>query len=147
YPEKGRLPTSSEHPNSIFTLLGRSHRMNVSEEATTVCPRDICRDERLDESFLSRLGAMAEDVGLVYAHVVAPPELASGLPSVSETWGDFGGGEGAEEVHDEAIAVDDDGEIESAAEGKKATLANLKSDRGAKFDEWIERIPGGRRPT
>jgi len=147
YPEKGRLPTSSEHPNSIFTLLGRSHRMNVSEEATTVCPRDLCEDERLDESFLSRLGSMSEDVGLVYAHVVAPPEMEADLPSVSETWGDFGGGEGAEEVADEVVVDDGDGDIENAAEGKKATLANLRSDRGAKFEEWIERIPGGRRPT
>ena len=38
YPEKGTLPTSSEHPNSIFALLGNSHRMNVSEEATTRLP-------------------------------------------------------------------------------------------------------------
>ena len=48
YPEKGVLPTSSEHPNSIFALLGKSHAMNVSEEATTVCPRDLCKDARLD---------------------------------------------------------------------------------------------------
>ena len=46
YPEKDkRLPTSADHPNSIFAILGKSHSMNVSEEATTVCPRDLCKDD------------------------------------------------------------------------------------------------------
>ena len=142
YPEKGRLPTSAEHPNSIFTLLGRSHRMNVSEEATTVCPRDICKDERLDESFVSRLGSMSEDLGLVYAHIVAPPDMADGLPSVTENWGDFGGEEGGGVEGEFGVGEEED--VVTASEGKEATLEALKSDRGAKFDEWIARIPGGR---
>ncbi len=87
-----RLPTASEHPNSIFTLLGKSHTMNVSEEATSVCPRDLCEDARLDEPFVDRLKSMTEDIGRVYAHVVAPPGIEEDLPTVSESWGDFGGG-------------------------------------------------------
>ncbi len=47
YPAKGELPIASDHPNSIFTLLGKTHRMNVSEEATAVCPRSLCEDPRL----------------------------------------------------------------------------------------------------
>ena len=62
-PRRASLPTSSEHPNSIFALLGKSHTMNVSEEATTVCPRDLCKDARLDEPFLDRLESMADDSG------------------------------------------------------------------------------------
>ena len=94
-PTKGTLPTSSEHPNSLFTLLGKSHRMNVSEEATTVCPRDLCDDARLDESYGSRLGSLTEDLGLVWLHVVSPPDIEEDLASVSDTWGDFGGDEPA----------------------------------------------------
>jgi hypothetical protein len=150
YPEKGVLPTSAEHPNSIFALLGKSHAMNVSEEATTVCPRDLCEDERLDEPFLDRLGSMTEDVGLVYAHVVAPPGIEADLPSVSETWGDFGGDagqggvSGEVDVHDEAAAED---EVVTAKQGKKATLANLKADRNAKFDAWVANIEDRQRPS
>ena len=44
--------------------------MNVSEEATTVCSRDLCDDERLDESYGSRMSSMTEDLGLVWLHVV-----------------------------------------------------------------------------
>lgn len=143
YPQKGVLPTSSEHPNSIFALLGKSHTMNVSEEATTVCPRDLCEDARLDEPFLDRLGSMTEDVGLVYAHVVAPPNIEADLPSVSETWGDFGGEGSGAEVSGEVEASDEP----TAKEGKKATLAALKSDRNEKFDAWISGIRKRPRPS
>lgn len=145
YPRKGVLPTSSEHPNSIFALLGKSHTMNVSEEATTVCPRDLCKDTRLDEPFLDRLGSMTEDVGLVYAHVVAPPGIEADLPSVSETWGDFGGeGGGHGEISGEVEVSD----VEmTAKEGKKATLAALQSDRNEKFDAWTAAIRKRARPS
>jgi hypothetical protein len=153
YPEKGVLPTSSEHPNSIFTLLGKSHRMNVSEEATTVCPRDLCDDERLDEPFLERLGSITDDLSLVYAHVVAPPGIESGLDTVSETWGDFGGGEAGEGEVGEVDTADEhghgaEGELKmTAKQGKKATLANLRADRSGKFDAWVANIRDTRRPS
>ena len=35
---------------------------------------------------------MAEDLGLVWLHVVSPPGIEANLPSVSENWGNFGGG-------------------------------------------------------
>jgi Sulfatase len=151
YPEKGVLPTSSEHPNSIFALLGKSHTMNVSEEATTVCPRDLCKDARLDEPFLDRLGSMSEDLGLVYAHVVAPPDMEKDLESVSDTWGDFGGGDeggvsGEVAVEDDEHGDDHDDEP-TAKQSKKAVLANLKADRNAKFDAWVASIRRRPRPS
>jgi Sulfatase len=130
-PEEGTLPTSSEHPNSIFTLLGNSHQMNVSEEATTVCPRDLCDDERLDESYGSRLEALAEDLGLVWLHVASPPGIEADLASVSETWGDFGGDE-----------------PEAAAPGDEPnTRANLSSNRRARFDAFVDSVERTQRPS
>ena len=146
YPEKGVLPTSSEHPNSIFALLGRSHAMNVSEEATTVCPRDLCKDARLDEPFVDRLGSMTEDLGLVYAHVAAPPGIEADLPSVSETWGDFGG-EGDGDGHAASGEVDATDGKATAKQGKQAVLSSLQADRSAKFDAWIASIRNGARPA
>lgn len=127
-----RLPTASEHPNSIFTLLGESHTMNVSEEATSVCPRDLCEDARLDEPFLDRLKSMTEDLGRVYAHVVAPPGIEKDLPTVSESWGDFGGDGGG----GPAAAP------ENAAQPN--TRANLASDRKGRFEQWVAKIPAKR---
>ena len=124
-----RLPTASEHPNSVFTLLGESHTMNVAEEATSVCPRDLCEDARLDEPFKDRLKAMTEDLGLVYAHVVAPPGIEGDLPTVSESWGDFGGGGGGGAAAAPETANQPD------------TRANLASDRKGRFEQWVSKIP------
>jgi len=137
YPEKGTLPTSSEHPNSIFALLGKSHRMNVSEEATSVCPRDLCKDARQDEPLLNRLGSITGDLSLVYAHVVSPPGLERDLPSVSDTWGDFGGGGGGSAASASA----------SGDQGQPNTRANLNSNRNKRFESWIDAIRPGARPA
>jgi hypothetical protein len=130
-PSEDRLPTSSDHPNSIFSLFGKTHRMLVSEEATTVCSRDICSDERLDDGYTGRLRAMGEDLGLVWLHVVSPPDLEADLPSVSENWGDFGGAEETPYLGDPAV---------------RNAKANLNAGRQARFEDWIESIDDGRRP-
>ncbi len=126
---ENRLPTASAHPNSLFTMLGKSHTMNVSEEATSVCPRDLCEDARLDEPFVDRLKSMTEDLSKVYAHVVAPPGIEKDLPTVSESWGEFGGGEGG------------GGSAAPADAAQPDTRANLASDRKGRFDEWVGKIP------
>ncbi|HLM09957.1 MAG TPA: sulfatase-like hydrolase/transferase [Thermoleophilaceae bacterium] len=135
-PEKDNQPISGDHPNSIFSLFGKTHRMNVSEEATSVCSRDLCEDERLDETYPSRLSSMAEDLGLVWLHVVSPPDIERDLTSVSENWGNFGG-------DDEEETTRPRGESRSARE----TLANLAGGRAVRFQEWIDAIEPGRRPA
>src|SRR4029079_11207737 len=64
-PAKDKQPISSDHPNSIFTLFAKSHRMNVDEEATSVCPQDLCKDIIGEEAYPKRMSSMAEDLGLV----------------------------------------------------------------------------------
>ena len=45
-PRKGTAPTARDHPQSIFTALGRSgYRIVTSEEATALCPRRYCPTE------------------------------------------------------------------------------------------------------
>jgi hypothetical protein len=132
YPSEDKLPTSSDHPNSIFTLFAKTHGLNVSEEATSVCPRDLCKDERLDESYGSRMGSMSEDLGLVWLHVVSPPGIEADLASVSENWGNFGGDEPAG----------------GGAPGDKPdTRSNLNRNRNKRFDSWISDIRPSNRPA
>ena len=131
-PSEDRLPTSSDHPNSIFSLFGKTHRMLVSEEATSVCSRDICGDVHAEEGYGGRLSSIGEDLGLVWLHVVTPPDMEADLPSVSENWGNFGGGEGAADLGDDA--------------GERNARANLNAGRQARFEDWIESIEDGRRP-
>jgi len=134
-PEKDKQPISSDHPNSIFSLFAKTHRMNVDEEATSVCSRDLCTDRLGDESYGKRMSSMAEDLGLVWLHVVSPPDVENDLTSVSENWGNFGGG--------------DDTEAQpSPSQGSRVnTRANLNRGRAARFQAWMGRIERGRRPA
>lgn len=133
-PDADRRPTSSDHPNSIFSLFGKTHRMNVSEEATSVCSRDLCEDARADEPYRSRISSMAEDLGLVWLHVVSPPKIENDLPNVSENWGNFGGG-------------DEDKETKAPGNAGVNTRFNLNRGRGARFAAWTEAIVRGTRPA
>jgi hypothetical protein len=46
-PHRGTSPTARDHPNSIFTALGRrGYRIVTAEEATALCPRRYCPTER-----------------------------------------------------------------------------------------------------
>jgi len=46
-PHRGTSPIARDHPQSIFTALGRrGYRIETSEEATAVCPRRYCPAER-----------------------------------------------------------------------------------------------------
>jgi len=137
-PEKDHQPISSDHPNSIFALFGKTHRMNVSEEATSVCPTDLCENEHGDESYPDRMSSMAEDLGLVWLHVVSPPKLENDLASVSENWGNFGGQE------EETTPVPAARSRET--HGGRTTRQNLNGGRAARFQEWIDNIKPGSKP-
>ena len=130
-PEEDKQPISGDHPNSIFSLFGKTHRMNVSEEATSVCSRDICGEVRAEEGYGDRLSSIGEDLGLVWLHVVSPPDMEADLPSVSENWGNFGGEAGGD--------LGDD-------PGERSTRANLNTGRQLRFEEWIDGIRDGSRP-
>jgi hypothetical protein len=133
-PQKDRQPISSDHPNSIFSLFAKTHRMNVDEEATNVCSRDICTESLDDESYGSRISSMTEDLGLVWLHVVSPPDIENDLTSVSENWGNFGGGDQTDAPAPESSE-------------KQNVIANLQSGRPARFRAWVDRIERGRRPA
>jgi hypothetical protein len=134
WPSKGKLPTSSDHPNSIFALFGKTHRENVSEEATSVCPSQLCHDEREDESYVSRMKSMSDDLGLVWLHIVSPPHIEDKLTSVSENWGNFGG---ASETKPDL----------GSSGAERHTRANLNGGRQTRFEEWIANIRPGGRPS
>jgi hypothetical protein len=94
-PKKGALPTFQDHPDNLFTLLGRRYRMAVMENQTRLCPQSLCKRKNGDTA--SRLSSLYSDVRIVYEHLLAPPALEDELPVIDESWGDFGKAtEGAE---------------------------------------------------
>jgi hypothetical protein len=114
-PRKDALPTFSDYPQNLFTVLGGGYRLHVTEPVTRLCPRNLCADtgpreseegevagvappDQADDSFGERMGSLAEDLGIVSLHLVLPDDLRGRLPSVSETLGDFGGGGGNQQA-------------------------------------------------
>ena len=87
-PEDGDLPTSTHHPRSLFTLLGRSHDLAVVEPITDVCPARLCPETR--PPVRARLSALADDLTIVAEHLLLPDDLRDGLPSLDRGWLGFG---------------------------------------------------------
>lgn len=46
-PRTNMSSTFADHPNSLFTLFGASHQMNVTEIITKLCPPSICSDSKV----------------------------------------------------------------------------------------------------
>lgn len=76
--------TLNGHPENLFTVLGRSHRVIAHESQTSLCP-DILRH--------SRLGAILADVGILYRHVLYPRTMRARLPAIDNRWTGFGTGD------------------------------------------------------
>jgi hypothetical protein len=87
YPDHGRLPVYSEHPNNLFTLLRDRYRLHVSESLTELCPRELCPQAR--RSFGARMAGLIGDSAVLYLHRTLPRDLRNRLPAVSDTWGEF----------------------------------------------------------
>ncbi len=87
FPRVGELPVYADHRQNLFTLLGGATRLHVADEETHLCPPKLCPG--LEGSFGSRMESLAEDSGVVYLRELLPDDLASGIPSIANGWGNF----------------------------------------------------------
>ncbi len=89
-PDLNALPTSADHPRSLFTLLGQQYEQHVTEPVTSVCPNSICANRAADEKFNYRRSRQAVlDASVVYFQATLPPFLRESLPAVDRAWGGF----------------------------------------------------------
>jgi hypothetical protein len=133
--ERHRTPILSNFPHNLFTLLGRRYRMKVSQEATDLCPHNLCEDAS-GESAAARDRALASDLGLVYLHVIAPEGIERHLPSVSDTLGNFGADTGTTKA-----------EGSPGHTGHRDVLHELGGGRPARFENFVRSIDRTTRPT
>ncbi|MBI3300209.1 MAG: sulfatase-like hydrolase/transferase [Elusimicrobia bacterium] len=91
-PRPPKSPWHRDYPRNLFTLLADTHRMDVTETQTSLCPPALCRAPRPPAA--ARLRSALSDLAVIYAHRVTPRAWAGGLPSVSHTWKDFVGARG-----------------------------------------------------
>ncbi len=90
WPRGDSVPTAADHPRNLFTLFGRSHRLHVTETVTRLGPEEL-RDPRSGGDFGSRFESLLDDSKVISLHLLLPDDLRSGLPSISNRWGDFSG--------------------------------------------------------
>jgi hypothetical protein len=88
-PRGDKLPIASDYPDNLFTLLGRSYDLHVSESASHLCPNSLC--ERRREAASTRLRSLARDLRIVSLRGLLPDDLANDLPAVNRTFGNFEG--------------------------------------------------------
>jgi hypothetical protein len=79
------LPTYGDHPENLFTLLGRDVPAHRYEAVTDLCPPDICAPPPRQP-----LRQALEDASIVYGHRILPQELRDGLPAIDRSWGAYG---------------------------------------------------------
>jgi Sulfatase len=131
-PEPGQEPTVQDHPTNLFTLLGHTYEMRVSEEATNLCPARLC-DRPNDRGATARLTLLADDASVVYEHLVAPDALRDRLPPINDRWRNF---------------RDSPDTRRGQAAAPNQVIARLVSgERPQRFRGSIAAIRAGRRPT
>ena len=123
--EKGLSPSSVDHPDNLFALLGAGYNMHVIEWVADMCPEDLCPDYAGRTP--ARFSALLADVGVVYGHLTLPVSGREQLPSIDNAWKGFLG----QSSTPSGIGV----EIEGlpVPEGKER----------ADWLDWIQRITNG----
>ena len=87
-PRHPGLPTLADHPDNLFTLLGRRYTLRASEQVTRLCPTRYCPQTAPQAPLLDRQRGLFYDVAVGYMHRVLPHALAGELPPIGERWGD-----------------------------------------------------------
>jgi hypothetical protein len=123
-PRKGITPTVQDHYPNLFTVLGPSYRMNVAEEATSLCPYEYCRDGG------AKPGTFFDDTRVVFNQIVRPEGDRENLPSISDRWRAF-----------------ESGPLQASFKTRKKTpefvIRHLHSGRIGRFDRWLEKVGSG----
>lgn len=88
-PNARRLPTISDYPQNLFTLLSPTYKFFAYEPYTQLCPDKLCDDLRAQPSFHERVLSLFDDVAIVYMHLLLPVDITQHLPSITTDWKHF----------------------------------------------------------
>jgi hypothetical protein len=83
YPDPRRLPLRADHPANLFSLLAPAYSQQVVETRTLLHDRDPgAGDARV-------AGRLLSDLSILFAHMLAPADLAQRLPAIRDDWKGF----------------------------------------------------------
>jgi hypothetical protein len=139
YPKPSRLPTPTDYPNNIFTLLGGDYEFKILEGLTQLCPSELCEKEAHYPSWEERIESLLLDLSVVYLYILLPTDFQSGLPVITQGWMGFVKKEFEKQ------------EIKDSKEPKEKNVkrhpAKVRRDRSWRFSQFLESIGPERRPT
>ena len=114
------LPIASDHPKSIFTLLGGSYDLRVNELITKVCPESLCPNNSNAAGYDSSTGALFSDLVVVSQHLLLPQSMRNNLPDISKGFGGFG-----DEYEETALTEEDPRDAGPSARGGARELGRV----------------------
>jgi hypothetical protein len=128
-PEEGQTADAATHPQNLFTLLGGTYRLDVTERITRLCPRSLCRGDTgtAGRAGATTLGKMLQEAGSVFADRVTPGERSEPVTDVFVE---------PEAAVDAARSADD-----------QARLDDLLDPRPASLDRFLDGFAAGEEPT
>lgn len=88
--EQGRLPTLTEQPINLFTILAPSHDIFAIEPITSLCPPGLNLLAEPQPAFRERFGLLISDLTVVWLNLTLPAVWTERLPDVTQTWSAFG---------------------------------------------------------
>lgn len=127
-------PTYSVYPRNLFTWLGNSYRMNVSESVTSLCPPHLCDSAESGGGF--DFPIFVSDLALVYTYYSVPSQhREQWLPPLDTGWKGFA--EGPKESHE------GEQEERTAQEILEENFEDASAGRAEMFENFLSRIEGG----
>lgn len=88
--DRDAIPITADYPLTLFSLLSDAYEIKAVESVTELCPEYACSNRtRIVGPASERWPTTASDLGIVTAHAILPSDLTEGLPSISNTWGNF----------------------------------------------------------
>ena len=90
YPKAFVSQSYQNYPDTLFTMLADSHRMNVYESTTSLCSPELCSSSlKLSKPASVRIKFLLADISAIYLHIISPDSLSSRLPVINMTWGNY----------------------------------------------------------
>lgn len=88
---EGSIPSTVDHPFTLFSLLSEEYDIQAVENVTELCPGFICGNvSRPVEAPSRRWTSVTVDLAVVYGHMVLPDDMSADLPPIDQGWGGFG---------------------------------------------------------
>ena len=90
YPKAFVSQSYQNYPDTLFTLLADSHRMNVYESTTSMCSPELCPDSlKQSKPASARIKFLLADISAIYLHIISPASISTRLPVINMTWENY----------------------------------------------------------